>query len=321
MNAAILLMLTAVTADDAAFRPARPAAAIETAVLRCFEIHNRDGPVTGATEIMVSVDAEGRATAVTTPPDIGERLAMAAQCAGATLPYTPALKDGIAVEDRLVLEVRFPSLPQVRGELRRVVDYCHAPWSESEIWLGTRDGDMDARVGAVDPKALEGSVNMLARVGTDGKIKEHHLPAGVLPWMTESVQCVADRLEFYPALLRTTLVESWVVVPLQFNLSEVPHLDAEIIPPRPRSDEATILAAYRACYPAGQVAAITIQYRITVAKTGRVRKAELLESSGNRSLDEAGICILKNLAFTAARRNGRAVESTLNWPILVRPPD
>lgn len=49
-------------------------------------------------------------------------------------------------------------------------------------------------------------------------------------------------------------------------------------------------------------------------------KAELLESSGNTALDEAGACILRYLAFVAARRNGRAGESTLNWPILVRPP-
>ena len=64
----------------------------------------------------------------------------------------------------------------------------------------------------------------------------------------------------------------------------------------------------------------TIAYRITVAKTGRVRRADLLESSGHAALDEAGACILRSLAFVAARRNGRAVEATLNWPILVRPP-
>jgi TonB family protein len=66
---------------------------------------------------------------------------------------------------------------------------------------------------------------------------------------------------------------------------------------------------------------VTIHYRITVAKTGRVRKAELLEPSGNASLDEAGACILRRLVFFPARRGVRDVESTLNWPILVRPPD
>jgi hypothetical protein len=51
-----------------------------------------------------------------------------------------------------------------------------------------------------------------------------------------------------------------------------------------------------------------------------VKKAEALNESGDPALDEAGVCILRNLTFVAARRNGRSVESTLNWPILVRPP-
>ena len=58
-----------------------------------------------------------------------------------------------------------------------------------------------------------------------------------------------------------------------------------------------------------------------VVRSGHVRRADLLESSGNAALDQAGACILRSLAFVAARRNGRAVEATLNWPILVRPPD
>jgi len=147
------------------------------------------------------------------------------------------------------------------------------------------------------------------------------LPGGTLEWMQEAVKCVADRLEFYPARLRTELLESWTMLPLSFGLSDVQHLEAEIEPPRPRSDEAAILAAYRKCYPAGQTAMVTIRYRITVAKTGRVRKAELLESSGNAALDEAGACILRSLVFHPARRNVRDVESTLNWAVLVRPAD
>jgi TonB family protein len=110
-----------------------------------------------------------------------------------------------------------------------------------------------------------------------------------------------------------------VLVPLEFNLTANRHYDAEVEPPRPRSDEAAILAAYRKCYPADQTAMVTILYRITVARTGRVRKAELVESSGNAALDEAGTCILRNLSFVPARRNGINVESTLNWPLLVRP--
>lgn len=310
MILASLLLMSAVAPNDAGFHPARPAGEVNDAVLHCFAIHNRSGPMTGTTEITVTVNAEGKATAVTTPPGAEERLAAAARCAGVMLTYVPAKRGGVPVEDKLVLPVTFPSLPTVKGDLRRVVDYCHAPWNAADL-----------REGTGDPMAKVGSVDMVARVGTDGKIKEYQLPAGVLPWMAEAVKCVADRLEFYPAVLRTTFAESWVVVPLDFNLTDEQHFDAEVTPPSLRSDDAAILAVYRNCYPAGQTAMITIQYRITIAKTGRVRKAELLESSGNTSLDDAGICILRNLAFIAARRGGHAVESTLNWPILVRPPD
>lgn len=330
----IALAAAVIPAQAAENREPSVASDLVESTLHCYANYAHSGPLTGAVEIVVAVGADGRATSVTTPPGTGDRMAAAAQCVGVRLEYQPALRDGVPVAGRLPLTVEFPSLPEVRGDLQRVVDYCHAPWSDAEVRLGTtvrnaagfpvrnsRADEMDARVASARSRALEGSVNLIARVGKDGKVKEYQLPGGTLEWMQDAVKCVADRLEFYPARLRTELVESWTLVPLSFGLSDVQHLDAEIEPPRPRSDEEAILAAYRKCYPAGQTAMVTIQYRITVAKTGRVRKAELLESSGNAALDEAGACILRNLVFFPARRGVRDVESTLNWPILVRPAD
>jgi TonB family protein len=300
MILAALLMMSAAAADDADFRPARAAGEADAAVLKCFAIHNRNGPVTGAIEITVTVNAEGKATAVTTPPGTEERLAAAAQCAGVMLSYVPAKRDGVPVEDRLVLPVTFPTLPTPRLPVRSAIDYCHAPWTLEEL----KEGELDLPV----------------RVGRDGKVKEFLLPGGILPWMSEAARCVAGKLEFYPAVLRTTLVEAWTVVPLDFNLTRDRHLDSEVTPPTLRSDEAAIMAAYRKCYPAGHAGEARINYRITISRGGRAYRVELLESSGDPALDEAGICILRNLSFVAARRNLRSVESTLNWPILVRPP-
>ena len=300
MILASLLLMSAATADDAAFRPARPAGEVDAAVLKCFAIHNRNGPVTGTIEITVTVNAEGKAIAVTTPPGAEERLAAAAQCAGVMLTYLPAKRDGVPVEDRLVLPVTFPTLPTPRLPVRGAIDYCHAPWTLEDL----KEGELDLPV----------------RVGRDGKVQEFLLPGGILPWMSEAARCVAGKLEFYPAVLRTTLVEAWTVVPLNFNLTRDPHLDSEVTPPTLRSDEAAIMAAYRKCYPAEHSGEARINYRITISKGGRAYRVELLESSGDPALDEAGICILKNLSFVAARRNLRSVESTLNWPILVRPP-
>lgn len=298
---AVLVSGPAAWAQQQGDAPPRPHDDVAEATLQCYASYAGSGALTGEVEITVTVGPDGRATSVASPAGTPDRLAAAAQCVGIRLKYQPALRDGQPVPGKLALPVTFPTLPEVRGDLRRVIDYCHAPWTLEAL--------------------KEGSVNLIARVGTDGKIKDYQLPAGMLPWMNAATKCVAERLEFYPARLRTTLVESWVLVPLEFNLTENKHFDAEVEPPRPRSDDQTILAAYRSCYPPGQTAMVTITYRLTVAKTGHVRKAELLESSGNAALDEAGSCILRSLVFFAARRNGRAVESTLNWPILVRPPD
>jgi TonB family protein len=300
MLLASLLLLSAAAADDAGFHPARPAGEANDAVLHCFAIHNRNGPVTGTIEITVTVNAEGKATAVTTPPGVEERLAAAAQCAGVMLTYAPAKRDGVPAEDQLVLPVTFPTLPTPRLPVRSAIDYCHAPWAFDDL----KEGELDLPV----------------LVGRDGKVKEFLLPGGILPWMSEAARCVAGKLEFYPAVLRTTLVEAWTVVPLDFNLTRNPHLDSEVTPPTLRSDEAAIMAAYRKCYPAGHAGEARINYRITISRGGRAYRVELLESSGDPALDQAGICILRNLSFVAARRNLRSVESTLNWPILVRPP-
>jgi TonB family protein len=318
MLLASLLLMSTATADDAAFRPARPAAEVDSAVLRCFAIHNRNGPVTGTVEITVTVSAEGKATAAMTPPGTEERLAAAAQCAGVMLTYLPAKRDGAPVEDRLVLPVTFPSLPTPRLPVRSAIDYCHAPVTGDVV--GDAILDLPVHVPRESEYLREGKLDLPVRVGRDGKVQEFLLPGGVLPWMSEAARCVAGKLEFYPAVLRTTLVEAWTVVPLNFNLTVNPHFDSEVIPPTLRSDEAAILAAYRKCYPAAHTGAARINYRITVSKGGRAYRVELLESSGDPALDEAGICILRNLSFVAARRNLRSVESTLNWPILVRPP-
>jgi TonB family protein len=299
------LMLAQVATD----RPPRPTTDVVESTIRCHAMHGRGGSLTGTVDITVTVGVDGRASAVATPPGPDDRAAVAAQCVGIALRYQPAIHDGQPVSEQLVLPITFPSLPTVRGELRRVVDYCHAPWNAADL-----------REGTGDPMAKVGSVDMVARVGTNGKIREYQLPAGVLPWMADAVKCVADRLDFYPAVLRTTLAESWVVLPLDFNLTDEQHFDAEVIPPSVRSDNAAILAVYRKCYPAGHAGEARINYRITISRGGRAYRVELLESSGDPALDEAGRCILRNLAFTAARRDLRPVEATLNWPILVRPP-
>jgi len=188
--------------------------------------------------------------------------------------------------------------------MRRAIEYCQPAIDP----LATLSG------------AYEGELDLVVRVGRDGRVVETILPEGILPWMEKAARCVADRLAFFPARLRLVAVESWVVVPVDFNLSRKQHEQVRLDAPTVRSDDAQIIAAYRNCYPPSRDDEQLITYRITVTAGGRVRKAELVRTSDDDALDQAGICILRGLVFVPARRNGKNVESTLTWPILVRPP-
>jgi len=250
------------------------------------------------------VDAEGRVTGASSPPGTADRLAAAAQCVAATMRYEPATLDGEPVAGKVSLDVGFPSPPTPSQEVRRAIEYCQPAIDH----LATLSG------------AYEGQLDLLVRVGKDGRVVETVLPEGVLPWMQEAAKCLAERLSFFPARLKMVAVESWTVVPIDFNLTSNPHERVRLDAPTVRSDDAQIIAAYRKCYPPDRDDEQVINYRITVTNGGRVRKAEVVRSSGDEVLDQAGHCILRNLIFVPARRNGKNVESTLTWPILVRPP-
>lgn len=286
-------------------QPPRPLGNPSNAVDNCYRLHSRSGVVTGEVEVTVSVDAEGRVTGAMSEPGTPELLAAAAQCVAVTMRFEPAIQDGEPGPGKVAIDVGFPAPPQLRQDLRRAILYCQP---------------------AIDPlvtlnSAYEGELDLLVKVGKDGRVIETVPPDGVLPWMEQAGRCVAGRLAFFPARLNLKEVESWTTVPVDFNLSRNPHERVRLEAPTVRSDDGEILDAYRKCYPAGRNDQATINYRITVTDGDRVRKAEVVRTSGDEALDEAGVCILRRLAFVPARRNGVKVESTLSWPILVRPPD
>ncbi|MGH8251311.1 MAG: TonB family protein [Steroidobacteraceae bacterium] len=297
------LLAWPLSADGAGSQPPRALGGVSNAVDNCYRMHGRSGAVTGEVAVTVSVDAQGRITGATSPAGTPESLAAAAQCVAVTMRFEPATLEGVAVPGRITVDIGFPSAPALRQDLRRAIQYCQP---------------------AVDPlvtlnAAYEGELDLLVKVGKDGRVVETVVPEGVLPWMDEAARCVAGRLEFFPARLKLVAVESWATIPIDFNLSRNPHERVRLESPSVRSDDEAILDAYRECYPAGRDDQATINYRITVTEGGRVKKAEVVRSSGDEALDEVGICILRRLVFVPARRNGVNVESTLSWPILVRP--
>jgi TonB family protein len=300
----VLLAQPAAVAADAGSRPPRVLGSPANATENCLRLHAGAVDVSGEAQVTVSVDAEGRVTGATSAPGTPEPLASAAQCVAAIMHFDPALEQGRPVAGKATVAIGFPTRPRLRQDLTRAVQYCQPAIQPLETLNNAYEGRLDLRV----------------KVGKDGKVEELDLPAGVLPWMEEAARCLQGRLDFYPARLRLKAVESWTVVPVDFNLTRGQHQRIRLEAPVLRSGGAEILEAYRACYPEGRSSEARVNYRITVTDGGRVRKAEVVATSGDSELDRAGICILRRLVFVPARRNGVNVESTVNWPILVRPP-
>ena len=306
----LAMYLSEVATSSSGSSPPRPLGSPPDATDNCYRLHSRDGEVTGEAEVTVSVSAVGRVSGATSAPGTPEPLASAAQCVAVTMKFEPALDEaGQPAPGKTIVKVGFPTLPQLRQDLERAIRYCQ-PAIQPAFALG-RTGN----------NAFEGTLDLLVRVGTDGKVLETVLPEGALPWMEEAAACLKDRLDFFPARLNLKAVESWILVPVDFNLTRNPHEEVRLEPPVLRSGDEKILAAYRECYPPGRDDEVRVGYRITVTDGGRVRKAEVISSSGDPALDEAGACILRRLVFVPARRNGVNVAATLAWPILVRPPE
>jgi TonB family protein len=300
------ICLSAAAAQAGEISPPRPLGSPVNATDNCFRLHSRDGEVSGEADVDVTVSAEGRVTGASSAPGTPEPLASAAQCVAVTMKFEPAHDgDGQPVSGKANVSVGFPTPPQLRQDLERAVQYCQ-PALQPLVTLNN---------------AYEGTVDLLVKVGKDGRVLETVLPEGVLPWMEAAASCLKDRLDFYPARLKLEAVESWIMVPVDFNLTRGQHERVRLDPPTVRSGDEQILEAYRACYPPGRSDEARINYRITVTDGGRVRKAEAVTSSDDPVLDQAGACILRRLFFVPARRNGVNVESTVSWPILVRPPE
>lgn len=294
----------AALAADSALQPPRPLGNLGNATDNCYAMHSRSGVVAGEVEVTIMVDAHGRVTGASSAAGTEERLAAAAQCVAVTMRYEPASLNGEPVAGKVSLAIGFPNPPTLREPARKAIEYCQP---------------------AIDPLATltgayEGELDLLVRVGKDGRVVETVLPEGVLPWMEEAAKCVAGRLAFFPARLHLVAVEAWATVPVDFNLTRNPHERVRLDAPTVRSGEEQILDAYRKCYPSGRDNEQRINYRITIDDGGRVRKAEVIRSSGDEALDQAGVCILRRLVFVPARRNGQNVEATVSWPMLVRPP-
>jgi outer membrane biosynthesis protein TonB len=220
LTACAALCLTAGIVSGQQASSPRPLGSPPNATDNCYRIHSRAGEVSGEAHVTVSVSAEGRVTGAASAPGTPEPLASAAQCVAVTMKFEPARDaDGQPMPGKSVVSVGFPTPPQLRQDLGRAIQYCQ-PALQPLVTLNN---------------AYEGTLDLLVKVGKDGRVLETVLPEGVLPWMEEAAACLKDRLDFYPARLRLEAVESWIMVPVDFNLTRGQHERVRLDPPTVRS--------------------------------------------------------------------------------------
>lgn len=168
------------------------------------------------------------------------------------------------------------------------------------------------------PEHLSGGVGRFVvtlTVMPDGSIVNVTLPTGSEPWVEKTAHCLLGRTTFTPGTDNGMPVQAQASLPIVYKSGE-----GEVKPPQLRSSNADIEAAYRACYPPDLVTFASAFYRFEISTSGRVSKPRLVKGSGDRRLDDAGICILPKLEFTPFIQDGRAIRANVTWELPMRPP-
>lgn len=162
----------------------------------------------------------------------------------------------------------------------------------------------------------EGEVRIKLTVGTDGYVTEYELPAGIERWQEVTADCIVPRLRYVPATRDGVPFEATVSFLLNLAIEGSDPLTL----PRLAASEADMEQAFRSCYPTDRHETAIPEYRVTVNVRGWPSQVMLVKSSGDKTLDKAGACVLKKVRYEPARRGQRPVMATLLVPLTVRPP-
>lgn len=165
----------------------------------------------------------------------------------------------------------------------------------------------------------EGDVRIIVAIEPDGSVSGIELPPETAPWVHEAATCIVALYVFAPGLRDGLPVRARATLPMTFRQRTSSSGPAKIARPTVSSDDEEIIDIYRQCYPAELEGQAQVGFRISVTEWGRVQEAVIIASSGDQRLDQAGLCIIRALRFSPARRDGLPVRSTLGWQILVGP--
>lgn len=248
----------------------------------------------------ITVDEQGQPTGVVFPAGARGRLEQLARCTAIKLRFRPVVRDGVARGGTIRMTLEFPLPPSIMRYDGGLAYRC-------------------SRKALPDPEIAARFV-VEVTISDTGWILGRQLPPDAEPWMETMADCVLKALEFIPGRRNGRPVEATATVPIITGPDGILASLREIVRPKPSSTDEEIVDAYRKCYPPGMTVEARVGYRITVSTLGRVLRTEVIDGSGNAAIDAAGACILGELRFEPATADGVLVQTTIGWPLLVRPP-
>lgn len=162
----------------------------------------------------------------------------------------------------------------------------------------------------------EMQLHLIAEVGLDGAARIVEYPPGISREMKDASDCAIKTLRFEPATRNGVAVAAKVRLPFNFNQGDKP---VERTMPEAASSAAELAMLRQACQPPSLAKGGDVLVEITVGRDGAVTDTRVLESAGDPAADAAAECILRGTRFSPSTRNGKTVESTVQWTVTIAP--
>ena len=269
----------------------------------CYAPSARRAGSEGKIEVLATIEPDGSVSEAKIPPGIEPWQEEAAHCVIKLLRFDAAVKDGVATRSQVIIPINFDLLdesvitpPRIQPRENEEIGKCYSKKAR--------------RAGS------QGRLYVQVVIEADGSLGQIDMPEGIEPWAEETARCVLGKLKFLPGTRDGVPVAAMATLPIQMSLIGSPPIEYLKL----ASTQAEIEEANRACYPPDSHAIARAQFRVTVTSRGKATHIEIVESTGDPNLDEAGVCILNRMKFIPAKSGKVPVESTSVLPVTLTPP-
>lgn len=264
-------------------------------------------------KVELTIATDGAIKAFSLPEGSPEWMKDLSGCALNQFRFSPATRDGTAVETKASLSIKF----RARGAGQSaglVIDNVGPLIVPPKILSGA--GEIDSCFPeSVRRQGVASRFVTTITILPDGSLRDLMLPPGSDSWQEAAARCALEKLTFLPGTLDGIAVEAHATLPIEFNYNN----EKSLVTPKIRSTADQIEAAYSACYPSDSLTMTSAIYRFDVSIIGHVSNPKVVKSSGDPRLDESGACILKMLRFFPMKQNGQTVNSYMTLELPLRP--